>query len=73
MALNRQNYKTSGNLLYPYRQPNITGRNNQVIEIKNSDGTLNIALFLIDSNTYTGVGINVYDYIHDDQVDWDLE
>ncbi len=63
-------YKTSGNLLYPYVQPKITGRNNQLIEIRNPDGTLNQALFLIDSNAYTGEGLNAYDYIHDDQVDW---
>ncbi|MCI8506492.1 MAG: metallophosphoesterase family protein [Lachnospiraceae bacterium] len=63
-------YKTSGNLLYPYIQPEITGRNNQLIEIRNPDGTLNQALFLIDSNAYTGEGLNAYDYIHDDQVDW---
>lgn len=63
-------YKTSGNLLYPYVQPDIMGRNNQLIEVRNIDGSLNTALFLIDSNAYTGEGINVYDYIHDDQVDW---
>jgi len=63
-------YKNSGTLLYPYVQPNVTGRNNQVIEVLNADGSLNTALFLIDSNAYTGEGINVYDYIHDDQVDW---
>ena len=63
-------YKTSGTLLYPYIQPEIKGRNNQLIELRNSDGSLNTALFLIDSNAYTGEGINVYDYIHDDQVDW---
>jgi len=63
-------YKTSGNLLYPYTQPDIMGRNNQLIEIRNADGTLNTGLFMIDSNAYTGEGINVYDYIHDDQVDW---
>lgn len=63
-------YRTSGNLLYPYVQPEITGRNNQLIEVRNSDGSLNTALFLIDSNAYTGEGINVYDYIHDDQVEW---
>ena len=63
-------YKTSGNLLYPYVQPDVTGRNNQLIEIRNSDGTLNHAIFLIDSNAYTGEGLNVYDYIHDDQVEW---
>ena len=63
-------YKTSGNLLYPYIQPDIMGRNNQLIELRNTDGSLNTGLFLIDSNAYTGEGINVYDYIHDDQVDW---
>lgn len=63
-------YKTSGTLLYPYIQPEVTGRNNQLIELRKSDGSLNTALFLIDSNAYTGEGINVYDYIHDDQVDW---
>lgn len=63
-------YKTSKNLLYPYTQPDIMGRNNQLIEVRNSDGSLNQALFLIDSNAYTGEGINKYDFIHDDQVDW---
>lgn len=63
-------FKTSGTLLYPYVQPDVTGRNNQLIEIRNPDGTLNTGLFLIDSNAYTGEGINVYDYIHDDQVEW---
>ena len=63
-------FKTSGVLLYPYVQPEITGRNNQLLELRNADGTLNTAIFLLDSNAYTGEGINVYDYIHDDQVDW---
>lgn len=63
-------FKTSGTLLYPYIQPDISGRNNQVIELYNEDGSLNQALFLIDSNAYTGEGINVYDYIHEDQVQW---
>ena len=31
---------------------------------------VNTALFLIDSNAYTGNGLNEYDYIHDDQVEW---
>jgi len=63
-------WDTSKNLLYPYTQPDVWGRNNQLIEIRNSDGTLNQALFLIDSNAYTGEGLNKYDFIHDDQVDW---
>ena len=63
-------YKTSKTLLYPYVQPNVWGRNNQLIEIRNADGSLNQGLFLIDSNAYTGDGFNKYDYIHDDQVAW---
>lgn len=63
-------WHTSRTLLYPYVQPAITGRNNQLIELRNQDGSLNQALFLIDSNAYTGIGLNKYDYIHDDQVAW---
>lgn len=63
-------WNTSRTLLYPYVQPDISGRNNQLIEIRNSDGSLNQAIFLIDSNAYTGEGFNKYDYIHDDQVEW---
>ena len=63
-------WHTSKNLLYPYVQPEITGRSNQLIELRNADGSLNQALFLIDSNAYTGEGLNKYDYIHDDQVAW---
>ena len=63
-------WKTSKTLLYPYVQPDITGRNNQLIELRNSDGSMNNALFLIDSNAYTGKGFNKYDFIHDDQVEW---
>ncbi len=48
-------WKTSKTLMYPYVQPDIMGRNNQLIELRNSDGSLNQALFLIDSNAYTGV------------------
>ncbi len=63
-------WKTSKNLLYPYIQPEVWGRNNQLIEIRNKDNTLNQALFLIDSNAYSKEGFNKYDYIHDDQVEW---
>ena len=66
----RLSWKTSKTLLYPYVQPDITGRSNQLIELRNADGTINQALFLIDSNAYTGDGLNKYDFIHDDQVEW---
>lgn len=64
-------YRNSRNLLYPYIQPDIYGRNNQLIEIRHNDGKLMQALFLLDSNDYLEGGkINEYDYIHDDQVAW---
>lgn len=64
-------YKSSKNFLYPYVQPDIYGRSNQMVEIRSEDGTLMQALFLIDSNDYIASGgINEYDYIHDDQVEW---
>lgn len=64
-------YRNSRNLLYPYIQPDIYGRNNQIIEIRHHDGKLMQALFLLDSNNYIEGGkINEYDYIHDDQVAW---
>lgn len=62
--------KAYGNLLYPSVQPNVTGRNNQLIEVRNADGSLHTALFLLDSNAYTGEGFNAYDYIRNDQVAW---
>lgn len=63
-------FYTSETLLYPYDQPNITGRSNQLIELRNADGSLNQAIFLIDSNAYNGDSLSEYDYIHDDQVLW---
>ena len=65
-------FKTSKNLLYPYIQPDIYGRNNQVIEVRNKNGDMMQALFLIDSNDYIegSKTVNEYDYIHDDQVEW---
>ena len=63
-------WKTSRTLMYPYVQPDVTGRNNQVIDIRNQDGSLFYSLYLIDSNAYTGEGLNKYDFIHDDQVGW---
>ncbi len=57
-------------LLYPKEKPEIYGRMNQLIEVRNPDGKLRQALFLIDSNAYTSEKTREYDYIHDDQVDW---
>jgi predicted phosphodiesterase len=50
----------------------IYGYGNQIITLHNSDGELNTALVLMDSNDYIKgrFGINIYDKIHDDQVEW---
>lgn len=56
-------------LLYSQKRPDITGRYNQYIIIKNKDDTINQILFLLDSNQYIG-HMTDYDYIHDDQVKW---
>lgn len=61
-------FNTSKNFLYPYIQPDITGRNNQIIEIRNKNGKLLQDLFLLDSNSYIEGQIKDYDYIHEDQV-----
>ncbi len=63
-------YDGTQSLLYPKVQPDVYGRNNQLIKIVGDDGNLIQALFLLDSNSYTGEKINDYDYIHDDQVEW---
>ncbi len=63
-------FNTSKNFLYPYIQPDITGRNNQIIEIRNKNGKLLQDLFLLDSNSYIEGQIKDYDYIHEDQVQW---
>lgn len=48
----------------------ITGYGNQIINVRNADGTLRESLFLFDSNTYTKGSLFNYDIIHDDQVNW---
>lgn len=59
-------------MLYADRRPEIYGRYNQYIKVRNSDGSLNHLLFLIDSNDYvkeTGQ-TSEYDSVHADQVQW---
>lgn len=70
-VLSKYSFSThGGKLLFSETQPKITGRNNQLIKIENQDGTINQALFLLDSNAYLNTGGGEYDYIHDDQVEW---
>lgn len=52
----------------------IYGYGNQVIEVKNSDGLINQALFVMDSNAYLDddpIGLKWhYDNVHQNQIDW---
>ena len=52
----------------------ITGEGNYLLEIKGSqDDTPKAILYFIDSNQYSQLkeaGVNGYDYIHRDQIDW---
>ncbi|MEG1180817.1 MAG: metallophosphoesterase, partial [Oscillospiraceae bacterium] len=66
-------YTSNLNFLYNENPPKIYGRNNQLIEVLNPDGSVNQALFLFDSNEYKSRKLNDYDYIRDDQVDWYAE
>ena len=66
-------YSSSKTLLFPYVQPNISGRNNQMIELRDQDNNLREVFFLLDSNSYRFNMPNDYDYIHDDQVEWYAE
>lgn len=66
----RFSFENTGNLLYNTHQPDITGRSNQLIRIKDTNGNLNQILYLLDSNSYVTGMLSDYDYIRDDQVNW---
>lgn len=49
----------------------INGFSNYPIKLRNSDGSINSVLYMLDSNEYMHIkNQRVYDYIHDDQVNW---
>lgn len=48
----------------------ITGMGNQIINIRNSDNSLNTSLVIFDSNDYINGNMFRYDIIHDNQVEW---
>lgn len=64
-------YEESEYCIFQKGPDEIYGTSNYFINIKNYDDSLNTSLALIDSNSYVpGLKINVYDNIHDDQVEW---
>ncbi len=63
-------FDLGGCLLFSRIQPDVYGRYNNLIEVRNADGSLNQALFLLDSNDYASNKINDYDCIHSDQIEW---
>ncbi len=61
----------NNSLLYAEHQPDIYGRYNSYLELRNQDGSLNRLLFLIDSNDYKkGTLVKEYDSVHSDQMLW---
>ena len=63
------------NCVFEKGPENVSGVGNYVVNVENSDGTLNKALVFIDSNSYmhthTGLSdLGNYDHIHGDQLDW---
>lgn len=69
-SLTAYTFDRGGKLLFSQIQPDIDGRYNNLIEIRNSDGTLNQALFLLDSNDYFPQTQGSYDCIHSNQIEW---
>ena len=52
-------------------EKDITGVGNHWFRLEKADGTLNMLLMMIDSNSYTGKGFfSGFDVIHDDQLAW---
>lgn len=65
-------YESFDNYCLFQRGPeDVQGMSNHIINIKNADGSLNTSLVIMDSNSYVkGEGMNAYDNIHEDQVEW---
>lgn len=61
---------------YPYnltrQEPGVSGYTNFILPIKSSDNSKDAAvLYCLDSNTYSRIeGVNGYDFIHFDQIQW---
>lgn len=66
-------WSEGGSHLYSWTAPVESGRSNQIIQIKNQDGTIRQALYLLDSNAYEDEFQKQYDTIHSDQVQWYCE
>ncbi len=55
--------------LFEMEEEDVFGEGNYLIKVLNNDNTFNSGLVFMDTNDYID-GINKYDRIHDDQVDW---
>ncbi len=68
-------YFVSENFEYCFYTENPTGVNihgygNQIVNIRNGNGTLNTSLVIFDSNRYVNGNMFKYDIVHADQVEW---
>lgn len=63
-------YESLDKCLFQSGPDDVDGSGNYIIKLLNSDGSLNTALFMMDSQAYLNGNMIVYDCIHDNQVDW---
>lgn len=64
-------YSSLENCLLTDGAPGVSGTGNHIINLLDSDGNVNIALVMLDSNMYVGRSFfSTFDNIHDDQIEW---
>ena len=64
-------FRPSDGVLHRPRVPGVSGHGNQILQVRNADGSLHTALVLLDSHSYVWNGLNrEYDKVHDDQAAW---
>lgn len=63
-------YEKAPNCLFTIGDEKVFGYGNYIINVLNTDKTLNTSLVMIDSNAYVENSLMEYDNIHEDQVQW---
>lgn len=68
-------FESLKNCVFEKGPADVDGVGNYIVNVENSNGSLNKALVFIDSNSYIKGNVNLtdlgsYDHIHDNQLDW---
>ncbi len=64
-------YESLEHCMFRKGEEDLTGVGNHYFRLEKEDGTLNMLLMMIDSNSYEGKSFfSGFDVIHDDQIDW---